>query len=668
MTIIRHITAMVMAAVLLSCNESDVLDNEITQQQRDPVDYSTFTASIDTSVTTQKITRASSYTSSDKPDLTICFDDDTSASYTYDVNTTQYLVDEDETMGENALYVYSDTNSAGAMVAAAWPSLFQYDATTTIELKNMNPMIRVSYKHKNDGSITTVGAVSLKNVFSKATLSMKGTQLINTVVESDTPTSSVNATVTTTLDSEDILSESELAEEEAAVEAEAEDTVYKTGTYELYTVPQTLCGYQGYIEVIVDGETLPYYFSHEVTLQSGYLYDLIVEVKSVDNALTLEVEVYEYEEWDEGGNLAVNVDLNNSVLDVWDGLTVSTELEGNGIEENPYLINSAADLKLVTDLIAADVKAGTTTSYLAASYKMTKNIDWDNNSLAAIGSSSAQFIGIFNGAGCTIKNVMISNDSTYSGFFAVIGDGTTDGYKGQVKNLTISNITVTASTSAQECGVLAGLVKESGLIENCHVFNSRVTAGGAAGGIAGGQLGAIIGCIAENTTVTSLNTTITSGTTRAFAGGITGLIWSVATVQLSHSLALNCTVNGLESYTAGIVGSPWNAWAGGFVVNSFASNVVSDNESLYGVSGLYAANGNAYALTNNNYHDIDTAIDTTYCLDDSYTLQQKANLLNGNEIDTVTELGDTPMWYWGVDEQSDTPYPYYYDPNSQDQI
>ncbi|MFR9634760.1 MAG: hypothetical protein SNI46_07925, partial [Rikenellaceae bacterium] len=131
MKIFKHIIAMVVAVLSLSCNESETLDGDTTQQQ-EPIDYSTFFASIDTSVTSQKITRAISYSSSDTPDLTICFDDDTTASYTYDSYMTYYMVNEGETMGESAQYVYSDKSSTGAMVAAVWPTLFQYDTTTTI--------------------------------------------------------------------------------------------------------------------------------------------------------------------------------------------------------------------------------------------------------------------------------------------------------------------------------------------------------------------------------------------------------------------------------------------------------------------------------------------------------------------------------------------------------
>ncbi|MFI3306448.1 MAG: hypothetical protein R3Y68_08055 [Rikenellaceae bacterium] len=662
MKIFRHITAMVVALLSLSCSDSDALDDDSTQQ-REPVDYSTFFASIDTSVTSQNISRAISYSSSDTPDLTICFDDASTASYTYDSYMTYYMVDEGETMGESAQYVYSDKSSTGAMVAAVWPTLFQYDTTTTIQLKNMNPMVRISYKYKNTESINAVNGVSLMNVYSQSELSIKGTQLVNSVVEGDTATKSVAASETTALDSDEILSESELAEEEEASEA-GEEPIYTIGTYELYTVPQTLSGYQGYVEFDVDGDKLPYYFSHEVTLQSGYLYDLVVEIKSVDNTLTLDVDIYEYEEWTDGGSLAVDVDINNPVLDVWDGSSISTELEGNGIEGSPYLIKSAADLKYVATCIAADVSSATTTGYLQAHYELQKSIDWDYNSFASLGSNSYPFKGVFDGGGYTIKNVMIYNTTDYSGLFAVVGEKTETQYIGQVRDLTINNVNVTAATGYQEIGALVGLVSTSALIENCHVINCSVTGGGSVGGVAGSLLGAIRGCVAENTTVTAIDTTITSGTNRAFAGGVVGLTWNSGVLELSYSLALNCVVNGLDLYTAGIAGSPWNAYAAGFFSNCYAANIESDNENLYGAFGYYAGSGAEYALSKSVYHNVAAAVDTTYRLDDaSHTNEQRSNLLNGNDMDSEIELGDTPTWYWAVDEQRNSPYPYYHSAN-----
>ena len=172
--------------------------------------------------------------------------------------------------------------------------------------------------------------------------------------------------------------------------------------------------------------------------------------------------------------------------------------EGEGTEENPYLISSLADLKGLAE--ATTVKS---MSFEGDWFRMTADIDCeydpDFNGIAASGSASHIFAGTFDGNGHTISRLLLDKVKTDASGTAV--PASSKGYcglfgrvatKGVIRNLTIaadSRITLLSSS-----GAFAGTL--DGRIENCINLADVTGVNGLIGGIAGvvNKTGVISGC------------------------------------------------------------------------------------------------------------------------------------------------------------------------------
>ncbi len=135
---------------------------------------------------------------------------------------------------------------------------------------------------------------------------------------------------------------------------------------------------------------------------------------------------------------AVWTKLNNS--EAWDN-SIDTVYEGNGTEESPYLISSAAELAGLRQLIAVD----NNTDFASAYYKQTKDIYINSaynysstvmaeNSWRPIGnensSNSLLFSGTYDGNGFTVYGLYFKNDDFNMSLF------------GDVENATFKNVTL----------------------------------------------------------------------------------------------------------------------------------------------------------------------------------------------------------------------------------
>ena len=95
-----------------------------------------------------------------------------------------------------------------------------------------------------------------------------------------------------------------------------------------------------------------------------------------------------------------------SEVDVWDGTSVSEGLAGEGTAENPFLIQSAADLAYVAK-VTNEANAAATNSFIGQYFKLTKSIDLNNYELhIGTGNNYGKgFAGFFEGNNCTIRNM-----------------------------------------------------------------------------------------------------------------------------------------------------------------------------------------------------------------------------------------------------------------------
>ncbi|MBO5046466.1 MAG: hypothetical protein J6C93_06310 [Clostridia bacterium] len=183
-----------------------------------------------------------------------------------------------------------------------------------------------------------------------------------------------------------------------------------------------------------------------------------------------------------------------SEVDVWDGTSVSQTFVGDGTAENPYLIQSGADLAL----LRANVNAGN--SYAGQYFKMTKSIDLNGVSLM-IGSSSTTgaastntFGGTFDGNNCSILNV--ATNETTTGQYAALFKGLIAG--GKVANLSTYGA---YNQTVKMNGVIVGF--NYGTVENCTNYVSVTPAEGASvgeihrytAGIVSWNCGTILSCV-----------------------------------------------------------------------------------------------------------------------------------------------------------------------------
>lgn len=182
-----------------------------------------------------------------------------------------------------------------------------------------------------------------------------------------------------------------------------------------------------------------------------------------------------------------------------------TGLQGEGTEENPYLLYTRADMFCVNN----DVNA---------SYKLMDDIDLEKQEFTPIGNAEAgAFAGTFDGNGHTISNLKVSSGK-YAALFGC--------NEGTVKNIVLKNIDVSGTRYA--AGVVAENA-EAGSIADCKVLSGKVQGVDGLnplniGGICGLNGGKMEGVFENRASVTSKKSS-------SIAGGIVGK--STADIELS---------------------------------------------------------------------------------------------------------------------------------------
>lgn len=155
-------------------------------------------------------------------------------------------------------------------------------------------------------------------------------------------------------------------------------------------------------------------------------------------------------------------------------------LSGSGTETDPYIIDSAEDLFAMAARINNE---STRDTYAPAHYRLSADIDLGGKKWEPIDGCELGFEGVFDGGGHTIsglkidyKDPLTGNGSRNLGLFGLV--------KGTVKNLTLSDSTVTVKSGRSPyTAALVGSLR-GGLIENCHTTSTvSVTSSFDAAGI-----------------------------------------------------------------------------------------------------------------------------------------------------------------------------------------
>lgn len=226
------------------------------------------------------------------------------------------------------------------------------------------------------------------------------------------------------------------------------------------------------------------------------------------------------------------VNIYYSELDTWDGTTVSSSLEGEGTEANPYLISSGADLAYIRDQVNSEA-----TTFAGEYFKLTKSIDLNDTENFTIGTSETiSFGGHLDGNNCSIRGINVNLTTPKASLFYCL-----------LKDASIKNLSAYGTVSGGQ--YVGGIVGRSfgTLLNLTNYVNVTQSGANGCGGVAGGTTSSSYteGCVNYGTIECITGHNKTAGITGLGEGGIK-----------------NCvnfgTING-NSLTGGVVGESFAA-------------------------------------------------------------------------------------------------------------
>lgn len=313
------------------------------------------------------------------------------------------------------------------------------------------------------------------------------------------------------------------------------------------------------------------------------------------------------------------------------GKAMAQFAEGNGTQDNPYLIATAEQFNEM-----GGNQDGNTTQ--GKYYKQTADIEFPNNTFPA-----KSFAGTYDGQGFLIKSSGTQNKTLFNEIsggevknlviyrVTVSESQPTSGgllcrkfSNGRIENITVTNCnysTWTVLHAAIPSGGLIGIMN-NGTVSNCCVKGTTITSRVVAGGLIGQMTGGIVeySSSVENTIEAKCATQ--SATTSCYAGGIAGEI-SGGKINACYASGTVQTKNGgsSKSYACGIAGNP----------SSSASSVTISN--CYNGTGKEATHGNTTNTNvisggNDNLNDIIVVLNSG--------LTSPAFVVENGEIVTVT--------------------------------
>ncbi|MGI6713531.1 MAG: InlB B-repeat-containing protein [Bacilli bacterium] len=287
---------------------------------------------------------------------------------------------------------------------------------------------------------------------------------------------------------------------------------------------------------------------------------------------------------------------DTETYDVWDG-TAADNLSGTGAEEDPFLITSAKDLKLVS----LKVNAGEA-EYVFAHYRLETGIDLDNLIWVPIGNAkTVPFSGVFDGNNHKIKNLKMTG-ANYQGLFGYLVDA-------DILNLTINQINIVAT--AFFTGGIAGVMFNS-KIHNCKVAGTisgcRYKLGGIVGSIenvaantSSRHMYSIISDCINDAIVTLSFPDSSAGT--ATAGGILGQN------NIAGTLISDCRNNGEVSGGDNVAGILARANEVNITIQGCVNTgVINSTSWAGGIVGMLRKHEGTILKTSFNYGDVNSAL------------------------------------------------------------
>jgi len=371
------------------------------------------------------------------------------------------------------------------------------------------------------------------------------------------------------------------------------------------------------------------------------------------------------------------------VLNVADSFRPDTDWEGQGTEENPYVISSKAELYGLAEMVNEGttfagqyiVLSGdiTVNSSDAAGYKTTApDYAWLPIGRMLTSDTYAGFAGTFNGNGHSISGLYAENSSQsvhggtkwYIGLFGAINGGTVENvtvtnsyFEGDYHVASVVGMAVDANLYAVStdaivvanqghAGGIIGTAKNATTIEHCW-FNGNVTAKGSFSGaitsFVSGSGAAIRHCLSTGTI---------SGTSET--GGIVGRIGG--NLSITDSL-VTATVIATGSNNGLVTG---NQASGTLTFDSVYGYIKSDMENgvteLYGKKGTF--NGTPQQITElSRMYGEGAYILTELDFENNWVLMQgEMPHLDSFVDDNDSKIIDVNGWYQSASGTESDPY------------
>ncbi len=250
---------------------------------------------------------------------------------------------------------------------------------------------------------------------------------------------------------------------------------------------------------------------------------------------------------------------------------VSFNLQGSGSQTNPWLIQTAADLRAVSE-------AALSKSFSGKYFKLTADIDMSNEKgFIPIGSATSAFCGTFDGDNHVISNLTIDAVGYhFQGLFGALYEGSV------VKNVILRNCSL--SGSGYYLGLLAGY--SQGELENCQVEGTISGSGMNVGGVIGRSYGALRNCTFSG-----------SASGYGYVGGVAGYSFGeISNCSSDANVSLPLRLTDGAACVGGIAGlvQSYSTNLEGKISDCLFSGTVSQ-QTGYGFAGGIA--GYAYAVT-----------------------------------------------------------------------
>lgn len=308
--------------------------------------------------------------------------------------------------------------------------------------------------------------------------------------------------------------------------------------------------------------------------------------------------------------LLMELAMPSAFADTWDGSAVEWT-NGSGTEADPYLIESAANLAWLLEMVNGQVS-----NYDGIFFKLTTDIDLNNISWIGIGTDeNVSFQGSFDGDGhhiigisttkalfnyingATIKNLSTSGTAKNSGIIAQT-----------YGTVLIDNCGSTVNCSAVEAGGIIGYNHDKAIINNC--YNAGTISGTTT---AGGIIGKSSRCIVVNCYNSG---TISSGSSTSnntsYGGGIVGYMMNLNNKiercynsgQISGYLSSS---SAYTDYAGGIVG--FGQYLTDSVINCYNTGDIS---STRGSFGIYGTNTSSTSMRVTNCYNIGNVVNRLY--------------------------------------------------------